>query len=132
MTSRLQILGTASLLLMCSALVHGQLGAAHGDPFNDPFNRTNNTTPIYSNRQGTSLQITVVSGSSKKLDRQSLVKLTNQQLQTGNWQTTNELSEAAFGDLLAGRYDVEVSAVGYLTTHKEVQVTSSWIPIHLE
>jgi tetratricopeptide (TPR) repeat protein len=105
---------------------------AHGDPFNDPFNRTNNTTPIYSNRQGTSLQITVVSGSSKKLDRQSLVKLTNQQLQTANWQTTNELSQVAFGDLLAGRYDVEVSAVGYLSTHKEVQVTSSWIPIHLE
>ncbi len=89
-------------------------------------------TPGYSNRQGTSIHVTVFSAPSKKLDRQSMVKLTSQELQTGNWQTTNELSEVAFGEITAGHYDVEVSAVGYLSSHKEVQVISSWVPIRLE
>ena len=43
---------------------------------------------------------------------------------TGNivWQTTNDRGEASFGDLEVGAYDLEVSAVGYLTARKSVKV----------
>src|SRR5579864_1748807 len=91
------------------------------------------TVAGYENREGTSLFVTVFSETTKKkLDRQSLVKLTNQTLNTVSWQTTNELSAVGFGDVPFGRYDVEVSAVGYLAAHKEVQSISSLVPIRLE
>ncbi len=68
----------------------------------------------YENHGGAMLLITVYSESTKtKLDRQSLVKLTNQSTQTVSWQTTTDESEVTFGDVPFGHYDIEVSAVGY-------------------
>jgi tetratricopeptide (TPR) repeat protein len=116
------------LLCLCVTLAYSQ----RSDAFNDPLRGTTYTMPGYENRQGTNLQVTVLSDASKKLDRQSLVRLTSKQLMTANWQTTNELSEVIFGELPTGHYDVEVSAVGYLTAHKEVQIISSFVPIRLE
>lgn len=72
------------------------------------------------------LLVTVYSENTKtKLDRQSLVKLTNQSTQTASWQTTTDESEVAFGDVPLGHWDIEVSAVGYLTGHKEFQATNA-------
>lgn len=79
------------------------------------------------------LLMTVFSGNTKtKLDRQALVKLTNLTSQTTSWQTTSQESEVTFGDLQFGRYDIEVSAVGYLSSHKEFQATSSVAPFKFE
>ncbi len=128
MISVFKTLGTASLLVLLNAGAYSQ----RNDPFNDPLRGMTTTTPVFVNRQGTTLHVTVLSDTSKKLDRQSLVKLSSKELNTLNWQTTNELSEAAFGEIIAGHYEVEVSAVGYLVAHKEVQVISSWVPIQLE
>ena len=125
--SVLQCLTTLSVLILC---VSGA-SAQRGDVFNDP---TSTTTTInrYENRQGTNIDVTVFNEKSKKLDRQSLVKLTSKELLSVNWQTTNELSEVIFGEIPTGHYDIEVSAVGYLPAHKEVQVISSWAPVKLE
>jgi len=116
--------------VVCLAVMAGAQ-AGRVDSFNDP---TSTTTTIdrYENRQGTSVHVTVLTENSKKLDRQSLVKLTCKEQNTSNWQTTNELSEVDFGELPFGHYDIEVNAVGYLTTHKEVQIISSWIPVRVE
>jgi len=55
------------------------------------------------------LLITVYSENTKtKLDRQSLVKLTNQSTSTVSWQTTTDESEVNFGDVPLGHYDIEV------------------------
>lgn len=86
----------------------------------------------YENRQGTNVEVTVFNDKNKRLDRQSLIKLTSKVLLTDNWQTTNELSQAIFGEIPAGHYEIEVSSVGYLPAHKEFQVISSWAPVRLE
>lgn len=121
------ILGTTSLILASGTVAVGQ----RIDPFNDPTSTTTGITG-YENRQGTNIQITVFNDKNKRLDRQSLVKLTSKVLLTDNWQTTNELSEVVFGEIPMGHYDIEVNAVGYLSAHKEVQVISSWAPVRLE
>src|SRR5215831_14922919 len=121
--SRLVLLVAAS-----SLAAHAQ----HYDPFNSLGSTTSNV-PGYENRGGTTLRITVFAENTKtRLDRQSLIKLTNTTSQNISWQTTDDRSEVGFGDLPSGRYDVEVSAVGFLTTHKEFQAASSFIPVNLE
>src|SRR6476646_2629871 len=104
----------------------------HFDPFNN-VDSTTNSPKGYITHSGSTLFITVYSESTKtRLDRQCIVKVTNQSLQNISWQTTNGESEASFGDVPFGHYDAEVNAVGYLTAHKEFQVVSPTIPIKLE
>jgi tetratricopeptide (TPR) repeat protein len=66
--------------------------------------------------------LTVLSENRAPLDRQSVVKLYNKNTKDILWQTTQDKSLAAFGDLVVGQYDIEVSAVGYLTAHKDFNV----------
>lgn len=129
MISRFQVFPSVSLLLVVAAT---PAFSQRGDVFNDPTSTTTTITGRYENRQGTNIEVTVFNEKNKKLDRQSLVKLTSKVLLSVNWQTTNELSEAVFGEIPAGHFDIDVSAVGYLTAHKEVQVISSWAPVKVE
>ena len=62
------------------------------------------------------------------LDRQALLRLVNPTSQAATWQTTEDTSRGVFTGIPYGSYDVEVSAVGYLSTHKEVQVVDSMAP----
>jgi tetratricopeptide (TPR) repeat protein len=79
------------------------------------------------------LFVTVFSENFKtRLDRQSIIKLTNEGTQQISWQTTTSESEAQFGDLLFGKYEIEVSAVGYLPEHKSLEAVSSITPYRLE
>lgn len=59
------------------------------------------------------------------LDRQALLKLVNLTNQSATWQTTEDTSKGVFTNIPYGSYDVEVSAVGYLSSHKELQVMNS-------
>jgi len=107
--------------------------AAQGDPFNSITSTTTLTAGYDSRGGGTVLLLKVYAENNKKrLDRQSVVKLTNQTTQTVSWQTTNDQSEATFGDVPFGHYDIEVSAVGYITGHKEMQVISALNTVDLE
>ena len=117
----------ASLLLAAS------VSAQRGDVFN-ATGATTNLTPSYDSRGGgTVLLLTVYAGNNKRrLDRQSVVKLTNQTTQTVSWQTTTDQSVASFGDMPFGHYDIEVSAVGYITGHKEIEVVSSINTVNLD
>jgi tetratricopeptide (TPR) repeat protein len=118
----------ASLLVASALAAHAQ----HYDPFNSLGSTTSNV-PGYENRGGTTLRITVFAESTKtRLDRQCLIKLINTNSQNISWQTTDERSEVGFGDLPSGHYDVEVSAVGFLTAHKEFQTMGAFIPVNLE
>jgi tetratricopeptide (TPR) repeat protein len=105
------------------------------DPFNDAASGTNTslTTGYDSRGGGVVVLLTVYAENNKtRLDRQSVVKLTNQTTQNVNWQTTTDQSEATFGDVPFGHYEIEVSAVGYLSGHKELQVISSLGTINLD
>ena len=105
---------------------------------------TNMTASFDSRGGGTNLLVTVyeennkirldrpAEGKKARLDRQAVVKLTNRNTQTVSWLTTTDRSEAAFGDLQFGHYDIEVSAVGYLTEHKELNVISALNTVPLD
>jgi len=119
------------LLLLLGSAVLGASGQ-HGDVFNN-IGSTTSSSPGYENRGGTLLRITVFAETTRtKLDRQSLVKLSNTTSHIITWQTTDERSEVGFGDLPLGHYEVEVSAVGYRAATKEFQALSSFTPINLE
>lgn len=119
-------------VLAAILLVAATVSAQRGDVFN-ATGATTNLTPSYDSRGGgTVLLLTVYAGNDKKrLDRQSVVKLTNQTTHTTSWQTTTDESVASFGDMPFGHYDIEVSAVGYITGHKEIEVISSIDTVNL-
>ena len=75
------------------------------------------------------------------LDRQALLQLLKRSTQTATWQTTNEIVQGAFEEHVSqgvfnnveyGEYDIEVSAVGYLSERRQLQVVNSWSPIQLK
>ena len=70
------------------------------------------------------------------LDRQALLKLVNLETQAPTWQTTEMASQGAndqsatqgvFTDIPYGNYEVEASAVGYLSSHTELKVVSTQV-----
>lgn len=67
----------------------------------------------------------------KPLDRQSVVKITNPSAHTVAWKTTDNKSEAEIS-LSFGQYEIEVSAVGYLTEKKKTQVVNAADTIQME
>jgi tetratricopeptide (TPR) repeat protein len=74
--------------------------------------------------QGTTLRISVVDDEGKPLERQALIKLHSRLQDTTNWQTTAANSQTAFDDLLFGQYDIEASALGYLSSRTAFDIAS--------
>src|SRR3984957_8260209 len=100
---------------------------------NDPrplqdFSTSYNTAP------GTGVLIFTVFSerSTLHLDRQALLKLINLANQTATWQTTEDTSQGVFTNIPYGSYDVEASAVGYVSTHQELQVMNSLRPQQID
>lgn len=92
------------------------------DPYNSMGSTTDTTRGFESRTGGSMVFLLVYTGDGKTpLDRQAVVKATNKSAHTVNWHTTDDKSEAAL-ELQFGTYEFEVSAVGYLTEQKEVQI----------
>jgi tetratricopeptide (TPR) repeat protein len=122
----------ALVLLLFFSLLPPSASAQRGG-LNDPrplqdFSTSYNTAP------GTGVLVFTVYGerSSSHLDRQALLKLVNLANQTATWQTTEDRSQGVFTNVPFGSYDVEASAVGYLSTHKDVQVMNPLRPLQIE
>jgi tetratricopeptide (TPR) repeat protein len=87
------------------------------------------TTPVapsdssYSSQGG--LLVAVGGENQAPLDRQAVVKAYNKDTQNVVYQTTGRESEAALGTLAPGMYQIEVSAVGYLTSSLDVKIPSA-------
>jgi len=106
-------------LLITSTSAFGQ----RGDTFNNMTATTTTTAGYYSNG-GTPLLLKVTTARKSKLDRQAMVKITNQSTHTESWQATDGNSEALIPGLQFGHYAIEVSAVGYITAHKEIELVT--------
>lgn len=77
--------------------------------------------------------VTVFAESTKnRLERQAVVKLRKGGTETAIWQTTDERSLAAFTNIGFGNYEIEVSAVGYLSLQKEMPVGDQVLPAQVE
>ena len=82
--------------------------------------------------QGATLRVLVLTNDKQRLDRQSVVKLSNEAKHTAMWLTTSDRSEVEFGDLAFGKYDIEVSVAGYLSASKEVEVVNLFENLQVE
>jgi tetratricopeptide (TPR) repeat protein len=100
-----------------------------------PYGAMTQKTPTYESH-GAVLIVAVLDDKNKPLDRQSMVRLENGNTHDATWQTTADASEALFGELMIGAYNIEVSAVGYLTAHKKYEIGSAYatprVEIHLQ
>jgi tetratricopeptide (TPR) repeat protein len=59
------------------------------------------------------------------LEKQAVLKLKNLTDNSAIWETTDDRSEVVFASVASGRYDIEVSAIGYAGLHQELQVVDS-------
>jgi Flp pilus assembly protein TadD len=76
------------------------------------------------------LMLSVVNEKQIRLDRPATVKVISENTQRVEWQTSK--GEISFEDLGPGKYEVEVSAVGYLTARKEIQLLGESRPVHVQ
>ena len=129
---------TLSFALMCGAVALLAQGAL---PTVD--NGLRDYSSLYTTAPGTGIVVATVSAEKKNvhLDRQALLQLINRSTQTGTWQTTNDITQGAFQDQVSqgvftnvtyGEYEIEVSAVGYLSERRQLQVANSWNPVQLK
>jgi tetratricopeptide (TPR) repeat protein len=72
--------------------------------------------------RGRSLIVAVFDDNKSRLDRQAVVKLHDRVRDTETWQTTSEESASMFCNVDLGDYDVEASAVGYVTGHSDLRI----------
>jgi tetratricopeptide (TPR) repeat protein len=99
---------------------------------------------LYTTAPGTGIVVVTVYAEKKNahLDRQALLQLISRSSQTGTtWQTTNDIAQGAFQDQVSqgvftnityGEYEIEVSAVGYLSERRQLQVVNTWSPVQLK
>ena len=127
-----------AFLLACWAVASSAQGAG---PTTDSGLR--DRTLQYLSAPGTGIVVATVSSEKKGalLGRQALLELLSRSTQTKTWQTTNETVQGAFQDHVSqgvftnvayGEYDIEVSAVGYLSERRQLQVVNSWAPVQLK
>ena len=117
-------------LLSATAIAQDRVSAPTIQPLHGVDDPNRRTVTTYATAPGTGVLVFTVYAERKgaQLDRQALLKLVNLDNQSATWQTTGDTSLGVFTDLPYGTYAVDVSAVGYLSTHKEVKVADSLGP----
>ena len=132
-------------ILFCSVLTRPATAQSPGDNLNGQGSLRDQvaTARFYATAPNTGVLIFEVFAERHgvHLDRQALLKLVNLDTQSPTWQTTEMTSQGAYAQSAAqgvftnipyGNYDVEVSAVGYLSSHKDLQVVSTMAQQHLD
>jgi tetratricopeptide (TPR) repeat protein len=71
-----------------------------------------------------SVEVTVLDQNMNRLDHQAVIKMYDENQKHATWQPTDKGAGTTFDELAVGKYDFEVSAMGYLTGRKEVQIDS--------
>jgi tetratricopeptide (TPR) repeat protein len=101
-----------------------------GDPTVNPGSLVESLTS-YRTEPGTAVLVFSVFAERSKthLDRQAVLTLVNLANHAALWTTTQDQAKAVFTNIGYGTYDLEVSAVGYLSTHQELQVMDTLRPL---
>src|SRR5215472_12384531 len=110
-----------SLSAVTRALGQGSAGPTGYQP-SQGSNMPHSTVTDMIATNGTVVDVTVNSGK-HNLDRQAVVQLVNKSTNAVHSQVTQDDSTARVLDLQAGMYDLQVSAVGFVTSHQEVALT---------
>ena len=75
-------------------------------------------------QQGAEVRVTVVDANNAPLGRQALIKFHSVLQDTTSWQSTGAGAQTLFVDQPFGNYDIEASALGYLSSRTTVHVAS--------
>jgi tetratricopeptide (TPR) repeat protein len=116
-------------LIICFSLtVLAQRGGMNDPQHLDQISLSYNTAP------GTGVLIFNVFAerTTTHLDRQALIKLINSADHTATFQTTEDNAQGVLTNIAFGNYEVEISAIGYLSEHKELVVTNSLGPSKID
>lgn len=123
----------SAALLICSALAQNVAAQQERQPVVlDPFNKPNAGSIETYGFAGAVLTLKVLGASQALLDRQVLVKLSNEQTSAVLWEMTGEKSQAIFYDVPVGSYDVEATTAGYLPSHQKLNVQRGLTKYQLE
>jgi tetratricopeptide (TPR) repeat protein len=118
MVRRSKILSAVCLFLAITASsAAGQSQAGGGAPMTN--------VPIHTGTGGASMVVSVFTPNDAHLGRPAVVKLYDANKKPITFLTTVDAS-AAFAGLSLGKYEIEVSAVGYLPNHTESEVLSAF------
>jgi len=124
------------LFLLEYLLIVTATAQSPGDLLNGPLSHRDRlaTAASYATAPGTGVVALNVFAerSGKHLDRQALLKLVDRGSQSATWATTDDNAQGVFTNIPYGSYDVEVSAVGYLSTHQELQVVPTLVQFQLD
>ena len=130
---QLDILITRAFSVPCLILCFSVTALAQRGGLNDPQHLTE-VAVSYDTAPGTGVLIFNVFSehTTAHLDRQALIKVINSTDHTATFQTTDDNAQSVLTNVAFGNYEVEVSAVGYLSEHKELLVTNSLAPSKIE
>lgn len=121
MTSRSKIVFAAILFVLLIGNAYGQ--ATPTSPFPGGVATATQGVSINGSSGGVAIVLTVLDESMNRLDRPAVVKLTDTNVNHTDWQRTGKGGQVTFDEQQVGKYNVEVSAIGYLTARKEIDVT---------
>jgi len=112
---------TARLQLLVCLFI--SVAVAQRGGLNDPKD-LNQVILTYDTAPGTGVLVFNVYAerSNNHLDRQAVLKLVNSADHSAIFQTTDDNARGVFANVPFGAYEVEVSAVGYLSEHRDLQV----------
>jgi len=122
MIPRTKILSALFLFLATIATAHAQGTPTSPRPAGVATATSN--IPMHGSAGGVSLVLSVVDENMGRLDRRAMVGLLDENTKHNSWQQTSKGSEVTFDELGVGKYDVQVSAYGYITARKEIEVSS--------
>jgi tetratricopeptide (TPR) repeat protein len=114
------ILSAFAACLLLSAAAMGQ-GRPTGPPVAPP-GQMSTAAPGFGNSATVTVAVTDETG--LPLDEQALVKLTSDMTGANLWGTTQDRSQIIFDNLVPAEYEIEVSAAGYSSVTKNVNVMS--------
>src|ERR1700722_3949300 len=122
-------IAASSIVLCLTSYAHPQAAAGPGGIVAPVNNGMDNVMEGY--HQGASLQVTVLGENKIKLDRQAVVRMHCDNPLGTTYQTTKGGSQTTFLGLSIGKYSIEVSAAGYLSAYKEVEVSGVTDDLHV-
>ena len=125
MRFRLLYLGTiTTLCLLAAASAWPQDRGTQSGQMASPNTGQLMMTPVTTSISGSlgGLLVAVFGEDRTVLDRQAVVKAVHKDSLETSWQTTGDHAEATLSPSRVGTYEIEVSAVGYLTTTSQVVI----------
>lgn len=129
MKRRIETISAVCLFLALTTAAYAQMPTS---PTPAGVATATRSVPTSGSGGGARVSLSVVDEKMARLDHTAMVKLYDENIKSVTWQPTTKKSEAEFEDLALGKYDFEVSAIGYLTARKVVEVSRLREPVHVQ